>query len=57
MSRFGRRAGAAEPLAELQEPAGRSRASRSLGRYSFQLPDRPGGLRPLRDKNAAADEE
>lgn len=28
-----------------------------LGRYSFQLPDLPGGLRPLRDKNAAADEE
>ncbi|WUC98328.1 transposase [Streptomyces sp. NBC_00523] len=24
-----------------------------LGRYSFQLPDLPGGLRPLRDKNAA----
>jgi hypothetical protein len=28
-----------------------------LGRYSFQLPDLPGGLRPLRDKNAAADDE
>lgn len=27
-----------------------------LGRYSFQLPDLPGGLRPLRDKNAADDE-
>ncbi len=27
-----------------------------LGRYSFRLPDLPGGLRPLRDKNAAADE-
>jgi hypothetical protein len=23
-----------------------------LGRYSFQLPDLPGGLRPLRDPNA-----
>lgn len=23
-----------------------------LGRYSFQLPDLPGGLRPLRDKTA-----
>lgn len=28
-----------------------------LGRYSFQLPDLPDGLRPLRDKNAAADDE
>ncbi|WP_344458455.1 Tn3 family transposase, partial [Actinomadura kijaniata] len=28
-----------------------------LGRYSFQLPDLPGGLRPLRGKNAASDEE
>ncbi|MEU0186281.1 Tn3 family transposase [Streptomyces sp. NPDC006207] len=28
-----------------------------LGRYSFQLPNLPGGLRPLRDKNAASDEE
>ncbi|MFI9824565.1 Tn3 family transposase [Streptomyces sp. NPDC052013] len=28
-----------------------------LGRYSFQLPDLPGGLRPLRDKNAAAADE
>jgi hypothetical protein len=28
-----------------------------LGRYSFQLPDLPGGLRSLRDKHAAADEE
>ncbi len=27
-----------------------------LGRYSFQLPDLPGGLRPLRDKHAADDE-
>lgn len=27
-----------------------------LGRYSFQLPDLPGGLRPLRDKRAADDE-
>lgn len=27
-----------------------------LGRYSFQLPDLPGGLRPLRDKNAADSE-
>jgi len=27
-----------------------------LGRYSFQLPDLPGGLRPLRGKNAPADE-
>ncbi|MFE3653318.1 Tn3 family transposase [Streptomyces sp. NPDC059152] len=27
-----------------------------LGRYSFQLPDLPGGLRALRDKNAANDE-
>ncbi|ONK14323.1 hypothetical protein [Streptomyces sp. MP131-18] len=26
-----------------------------LGRYSFQLPDLPGGLRPLRDKDAADD--
>lgn len=24
-----------------------------LGRYSFQLPDLPGGLRPLRDPDAA----
>jgi hypothetical protein len=24
-----------------------------LGRYSFRLPDLPGGLRPLRDKDAA----
>lgn len=23
-----------------------------LGRYSFQLPELPGGLRPLRDKHA-----
>ncbi|MFI6209190.1 hypothetical protein ACIBAI_22765 [Streptomyces sp. NPDC051041] len=23
-----------------------------LGQYSFQLPDLPGGLRPLRDKHA-----
>ncbi|MGW8064859.1 hypothetical protein ACVV2G_21955 [Streptomyces ziwulingensis] len=27
-----------------------------LGRYSFQLPDPPGGLRPLRDKHAADDD-
>ncbi len=27
-----------------------------LGRYSFQLPDLHGGLRPLRDKHAADDE-
>ncbi|CAG6393616.1 hypothetical protein SCOCK_210056 [Actinacidiphila cocklensis] len=27
-----------------------------LGRYSFQLPDLPGGLRPVRDKNAAGSE-
>ena len=27
-----------------------------LGRYSFQLPDLPGGMRPLRDKNAVGDE-
>jgi TnpA family transposase len=27
-----------------------------LGRYSFQLPDLPGGLRPLRDKDATHDE-
>ncbi len=27
-----------------------------LGRYSFQLPDLPGGLRPLRDKYAADSE-
>ncbi len=26
-----------------------------LGRYSFQLPDLPGGLRPLRDKHATDD--
>ncbi|MCG7526039.1 transposase [Streptomyces sp. OfavH-34-F] len=26
-----------------------------LGRYSFQLPDLPGGLRPLRDKHATYD--
>ncbi|MGX9891389.1 Tn3 family transposase [Streptomyces sp. NPDC002276] len=26
------------------------------GRYSFQLPDLPGGMRPLRDKHAADDE-
>jgi len=28
-----------------------------LSRYSFQLPDLPGGQRPLRDKNAASEEE
>lgn len=27
-----------------------------LGRYSFQLPDLPGGLRPLRDKDAGDEE-
>ena len=27
-----------------------------LGRYSFQLPDLPGGLRPLRDKDATDEE-
>lgn len=27
-----------------------------LGRYSFQMPDLPGGLRPLRDKGASDDE-
>jgi hypothetical protein len=27
-----------------------------LGRYSFQFPDLPGGLRPLRDPGAAEDE-
>jgi hypothetical protein len=27
-----------------------------LGRYSFQLPELPGGLRPLRDKHATDDE-
>jgi TnpA family transposase len=27
-----------------------------LGRYSFQLPELPGGLRPLRDKDATDDE-
>lgn len=27
-----------------------------LGRYSFQLPDRPGGLRPLRDEDAIDEE-
>lgn len=27
-----------------------------LGRYSFQLPDLPGGMRPLRDKHATDDE-
>lgn len=27
-----------------------------LGRYSFQLPDLPGGLRPPRDQHAADDE-
>ncbi|WSC31992.1 Tn3 family transposase [Streptomyces sp. NBC_01768] len=27
-----------------------------LGRYSFALPELPGGLRPLRDKDAAAEE-
>nr|WP_254878352.1 transposase [Streptomyces sp. NA04227] len=27
-----------------------------LGRYSFQLPDLPGGIRPLRDKHATDDE-
>jgi hypothetical protein len=27
-----------------------------LGRYSFRLPDLPGGLRPLRDKDAADEE-
>ncbi|WTP28494.1 transposase [Streptomyces sp. NBC_00203] len=26
-----------------------------LGRYSFQLPDLPGGMRPLRDKHAPED--
>lgn len=28
-------------------------AEQRLGRYSFQLPDLPGGLRPLRDPDAA----
>ncbi|WSD11029.1 hypothetical protein OH738_01310 [Streptomyces hirsutus] len=28
-----------------------------LGRYSFQLPELPGVLRPLRDKNATDDEQ
>jgi hypothetical protein len=27
-----------------------------LGRYSFQLPDLPGGLRPLRDPGAPDEE-
>jgi len=27
-----------------------------LGRYSFQLPDLPGGLRSLRDKHTTDDE-
>ncbi|MEU9456489.1 Tn3 family transposase [Streptomyces sp. NPDC048277] len=27
-----------------------------LGRYSFQLPELPGGLRPLRDKHATDDD-
>ncbi|GAA2332023.1 hypothetical protein GCM10010246_14170 [Streptomyces cuspidosporus] len=27
-----------------------------LGRYSFQLPELPGGLRPLRDPDVAGDE-
>ncbi|AEM85484.1 hypothetical protein Strvi_5979 [Streptomyces violaceusniger Tu 4113] len=27
-----------------------------LGRYSFQLPDLPGGLRPLRSTDATDDE-
>lgn len=27
-----------------------------LGRYSFQLPELPGALRPLRDPDAADDE-
>lgn len=27
-----------------------------LGRYSFQLPELPGGLRPLRDKKATDEE-
>ncbi|WP_434404951.1 Tn3 family transposase [Streptomyces sp. NBC_01353] len=27
-----------------------------LGRFSFQLPDLPGGLRPLRDKDATDEE-
>lgn len=27
-----------------------------LGRYSFKLPELPGGLRPLRDRNAPAGE-
>lgn len=27
-----------------------------LGRYFFQLPDLPGGMRPLRDKDTADDE-
>ncbi|MET8517534.1 hypothetical protein [Streptomyces sp. NPDC005077] len=27
-----------------------------LGRYSFQLPELPGGLRPLRDKDATDDQ-
>jgi hypothetical protein len=27
-----------------------------LGRYSFRLPDLPGVLRPLRDKDAADEE-
>ena len=28
----------------------------TLGRYSFHLPDLPGGLRPLRDKDADDEE-
>jgi hypothetical protein len=28
----------------------------TLGRYSFQLPDLPGGLRPLRDPGATDEE-
>jgi hypothetical protein len=27
-----------------------------MGRYSFQLPEVPGGLRPLRDKDAIDEE-
>lgn len=28
-----------------------------LGRYSFLLPEMPGGLRPLRDPNSADEDE
>jgi hypothetical protein len=45
-------AGAARSHGTYREVAERVPAN-SLGRYSFRLPDLPGGMRPLRDPDAA----